>query len=223
MKPLMQCQYFAGLWETDLVIQLGWTNRRTGARPTKYRAPSWSWASIDGGYESPYHFYGHGLQYLPLLEILATHVEPVGDDEIGQVKGGYIDVSCQLLPIKLHFQYEALDIPELFIEDTSTPLRFFADATTPIDLGRRLYFMPLALLGMDELLATGLVLHRIEQLGLPDVYQRVGTIEPLEFDPLLRQDPLLDMLGSVNWDDKSNDINNIFVRAEPKMTTIRVV
>jgi hypothetical protein len=43
-------KYFAGLWEYNLLGQLGW-NMFTGeiaTRPKDYRAPSWSWASIDG-------------------------------------------------------------------------------------------------------------------------------------------------------------------------------
>ncbi|KAL3296486.1 heterokaryon incompatibility protein, partial [Colletotrichum asianum] len=43
------CRYLAGMWEEELLHQLCWTATEPGPRlSTKYRAPSWSWASIDG-------------------------------------------------------------------------------------------------------------------------------------------------------------------------------
>lgn len=47
LKPSMKSRYFAGLWRDNLVPQLAWNCFR-GTRSTVYRAPSWSWASIDG-------------------------------------------------------------------------------------------------------------------------------------------------------------------------------
>jgi len=47
-------EYVAGLWRTDLKHQLLWSSakrsRKLGknTRPPEYRAPSWSWAAIDG-------------------------------------------------------------------------------------------------------------------------------------------------------------------------------
>lgn len=38
--------YIAGLWKKDLGIQLCWKGQ--GIVPDEYRAPSWSWASVDG-------------------------------------------------------------------------------------------------------------------------------------------------------------------------------
>jgi hypothetical protein len=42
-------RYVAGLWEDGLLYQLMWfVEDSSGERPSEYRAPSWSWASIDG-------------------------------------------------------------------------------------------------------------------------------------------------------------------------------
>ena len=50
--------YCAGLWATDLLVGLAWSSayhiprggwRPTHERPREYRAPSWSWAAVDGG------------------------------------------------------------------------------------------------------------------------------------------------------------------------------
>lgn len=42
--------YLAGLWSHNLVPQLLWQSRSPSksVRPNKYRAPTWSWASLDG-------------------------------------------------------------------------------------------------------------------------------------------------------------------------------
>lgn len=42
-------QYWAGLWSHDLESQLLWQHAgSTRALPTNYRAPSWSWAAVEG-------------------------------------------------------------------------------------------------------------------------------------------------------------------------------
>lgn len=55
---VLRADYVAGLWRTDrLILELLWSSDILGqrrckyrhTRPTAYRAPSWSWAAIDGG------------------------------------------------------------------------------------------------------------------------------------------------------------------------------
>ncbi|KAK4119007.1 hypothetical protein N657DRAFT_684794 [Parathielavia appendiculata] len=46
-------RYHAGLWESRLVLDLTWRMPHGGTRPAKYRAPTWSWASIDGQIAGP--------------------------------------------------------------------------------------------------------------------------------------------------------------------------
>jgi hypothetical protein len=45
-------RYLAGLWEKDLMMELSWrldTKQESfHPIPREYRAPSWSWASVDG-------------------------------------------------------------------------------------------------------------------------------------------------------------------------------
>lgn len=40
--------YLAGLWRSDIVRGLWWVKLAGGGPASKYRAPSWSWASVDG-------------------------------------------------------------------------------------------------------------------------------------------------------------------------------
>jgi hypothetical protein len=49
--------YLAGMWRNEMEAQLCWHLEVSGTRPAPmepYRAPSWSWASIDG--EIPYQW-----------------------------------------------------------------------------------------------------------------------------------------------------------------------
>ncbi|KAF2656626.1 HET-domain-containing protein [Lophiostoma macrostomum CBS 122681] len=41
-------EYLAGLWKDQLIDQLLWSTNHGARRTAEYRAPSWSWASMDG-------------------------------------------------------------------------------------------------------------------------------------------------------------------------------
>lgn len=66
-------KYLAGIWEGDLPAGLMWeTASEPGPRPWEYRAPSWSWFSIDGTVE----YFRNLIRRDPNLEILSCSVEP---------------------------------------------------------------------------------------------------------------------------------------------------
>jgi hypothetical protein len=80
----MQDEYIAGLWRSHLIQGLLWEGLRA-RRVSEYRAPSWSWTSMDG---TP----GMGLldEYEPLAEVLDVKVNLKGANPYGEVTGGYI-------------------------------------------------------------------------------------------------------------------------------------
>lgn len=47
LQPVLG-DYLAGLWRRDIVRGLWWVKEVGGGPVSKYRAPSWSWASVDG-------------------------------------------------------------------------------------------------------------------------------------------------------------------------------
>lgn len=95
--------YLAGLWRNTLRKDLSWyvppqntkaTIRET-VRPSAYRAPSWSWASIEGRVTMVHERQdpGYDYQYESDLccEILDCKTEPVSDlNPFGEVKSGYL-------------------------------------------------------------------------------------------------------------------------------------
>ncbi|KAI8964485.1 HET-domain-containing protein [Daldinia sp. FL1419] len=79
--------YLAGLWKHHLPGALLWRTKVPGRRPSSYRAPSWSWASLDGdiaeldGATSPWS-----------VQILKAETTPKGDDITGEITGGVLTV-----------------------------------------------------------------------------------------------------------------------------------
>jgi hypothetical protein len=71
-------RYFAGLWEADLLENLVWhvDSDEPLPRPSVYRAPSWSWASVDGSVSISASEGGRLDDLRPSAEIVQCDVEP---------------------------------------------------------------------------------------------------------------------------------------------------
>jgi Heterokaryon incompatibility protein (HET) len=92
-------QYLAGLWRNELWRQLQWYVFCSGAnvprRPFAYRAPTWSWASVEG---QQYVFFAWiESEKLSYVEILRALTEPSGRDPLGAVKSGILVLRGMLL------------------------------------------------------------------------------------------------------------------------------
>ena len=93
-------RYLAGLWENNLEEQLAWKvvdcKKASGApstRQVKYRAPSWSWASVDGVVE----LQRQAPQPRTYKAKLEAKVQPAANlDNIAWVTGGSLEVQGQL-------------------------------------------------------------------------------------------------------------------------------
>jgi hypothetical protein len=92
--------YFAGLWDYELMYQLLWRRKEetTYPLPEAYRAPSWSWAAIDGQISLSWRGwngeYGSNLQNpifkgaKAIARIKKVSIETVAEDRFGQVRSG---------------------------------------------------------------------------------------------------------------------------------------
>lgn len=114
---IQDCDYLAGLWKSDLVYELGWMSN-WGEHPQipgqchfaqvnevkyLYRAPTWSWASIDGSvnYSHIYANIGTGHNH-PLIEYIDHSIELVNAKDLyGEIKGGYLTVKAQTIMITI--------------------------------------------------------------------------------------------------------------------------
>lgn len=81
--------YAAGMWKPSLPHSLLWRIHEGGKRPAKYRAPSWTWASIDGRVVSPAP---SAASRQTCLEVIDVEVKTKHDDPMGLCEGGRIKV-----------------------------------------------------------------------------------------------------------------------------------
>ncbi|GLB07394.1 hypothetical protein AtubIFM57258_002728 [Aspergillus tubingensis] len=90
--------YLAGLWRQNLPGCLTWKVLEPGRRPPSYRAPSWSWASVDGAVQLCYpgtHSVQKKTAQSFVLVISAKRI-PCGEDETGQVASGSVTLKGPL-------------------------------------------------------------------------------------------------------------------------------
>lgn len=89
---LRESDYMVGLWRTQLPQALLW-RVEGGRRPTKYRAPSWTWASIEGEVGWADATSGGQVGKETCLEIVEVDVKyKMEGDVFGQVDGGKLKV-----------------------------------------------------------------------------------------------------------------------------------
>ena len=89
-------KYLGGVWHNDLFAQLSWyTDQPRKFRPSTYRAPSWSWASVDGPIS---YFSDRYLTYWRDFSnsVVSSEVENSSPDEFGQVRSGSIRITGPL-------------------------------------------------------------------------------------------------------------------------------
>lgn len=106
--------YLAGLWQDSLIHDLCWfhtlgsiqiTSGGTGRRPVDYRAPSWSWASLDTSLRCK--FWWSGIAIHPAFSwaeprqactIFESICRPKTADTTGEVQFGFLDIGVVLIP-----------------------------------------------------------------------------------------------------------------------------
>ncbi|CAP67763.1 uncharacterized protein PODANS_1_16490 [Podospora anserina S mat+] len=83
--------YVGGIWIKDLTRSLNWVAREVNdvwACPDTYRAPSFSWASLDSPISMDPEDYLTGY-----VEVLEYSVEPKGQDPLGEINAASLTVS----------------------------------------------------------------------------------------------------------------------------------
>ncbi len=105
-------QYLAGLWRKDLLYGLLWCANRRDAprltRPPSWRAPSWSWATLDGSITFDYGPI-MGTTRHNCIDILKASVEISGQHPYGMVSSGHITLSGRVVQIGYEILTESMD------------------------------------------------------------------------------------------------------------------
>jgi hypothetical protein len=147
------------------------------SKPTRYRAPSWSWASVN---TCPHGIQVQGPPEFPhqihhIVDIIDVQVEPFGEDNTGQLKSGFIKFRGLLLPYSFFETGSADDINQSNVQlqksitRSSIPKapgeRWFYEFRTRFDFYedegriRRFQYLPLYLDFLPTPLVYGLILR----------------------------------------------------------------
>ncbi|KAI4200989.1 MAG: hypothetical protein LQ350_003558 [Teloschistes chrysophthalmus] len=169
--------YLAGLWRDRLPEQLLWTTALGCHRADSWRAPSWSWASLDGRifYRRPRIWPRHTL--IRVFDAKVTPAEGV-TDAFGPVCGGFIHLSADLIKILYEDNFTGPALSYAFYLDTET-----------LQASRTLVCMFVES-EYDYSYAQGLLLERTT--GPRGEYRRIGTFE-------VQQEENYEILPSSRW------------------------
>ncbi|EEU34183.1 uncharacterized protein NECHADRAFT_85399 [Fusarium vanettenii 77-13-4] len=201
-------RYLAGVWWSPSARLLCWSRddrRETGVvtRPD-YRAPSWSWASIDGLIDFTARIPAIDCPLLLeeyLAEVINASVVPLGNDEMAQVQGGQMTVKSGLHSFKVISQQES----QLTFEMDGKVIKgeegtFVLDTALQDELKyQQLWIMPTMLVvqgmpGGPWSSAEGMVLKKSETqggAGAGDTYERIGYL----FAPPVKGDRGVELFG----------------------------
>ncbi|EIW52255.1 HET-domain-containing protein [Trametes versicolor FP-101664 SS1] len=129
---VLRTDYLAGLWRDTLVRDLVWSRAIRGTdRPAVYRAPSWSWAAVDG--EIIIHRIHHDAEAVAVAEVVRCTVT-LKDTGLmfGEVTGGSLVLRAALMPCKVRtaddFDGGYLLLSPRRKQDSDVPPGFIDDA-----------------------------------------------------------------------------------------------
>ncbi|KAJ8063004.1 hypothetical protein OCU04_008249 [Sclerotinia nivalis] len=230
MKPLMRSRYLAGLWEVNLVPQLAWFCLGGTSRSTVYRAPSWSWASIDGSIFQSFGWKFGADVYYPLIDILEVVTDTVSKDELGQVKGGHIKLLGQIIDLEIIVieseRYYDSSPWTILVNGKATKLCLNEDdhdmrITTPT---KKFCCLPLDIHQVEKPWFNGLVLECLDVTN--NVYRRTGLLSPKQYlfsrltDEQFFNDPLISAIMGI---EKTKDDVLAFKRESSILKEIVIV
>ncbi|CAO2650782.1 Nn.00g020740.m01.CDS01 [Neocucurbitaria sp. VM-36] len=166
-------EYIIGLWKENLIMQLLWSVTEPSSLPSEWRAPSWSWASVDGGIVPRTNI--KNQEVTTLVQILCTDIEYAGADPFGPVKSGTITLkgSIARLTAKRIFEPErkmSMDI-ELWDRESCIQVSTQPDRI-PVQDGKVVHILPLQV-GLNPRMVEGLMLE--PKSGVIGHFHRCGT------------------------------------------------
>ncbi|OGM47184.1 hypothetical protein ABOM_003946 [Aspergillus bombycis] len=141
--------YLAGIWRKGLVEGLLWCamNREEPLqKPTSYRAPSWSWASVEGHVQFiVYHFiercrWKRGIaDYEQLATFVDCDVKKDGPDIYGTINSGSLRLHAPLLPVKrLYPANDTSPVPEVLLPPLQNST---VDQVVEVEVGNKSFYL----------------------------------------------------------------------------------
>ena len=137
-------QYVAGMWRKDLEYQLCWYNLvgQECKRVVPYRAPTWSWASLDCliNCSNAERLWDTRAKNFLWVQILDVQLKFAGTDNLGQLSSANLRLSCShLLHATFRFEsYKQILVAEekiraaIFLDDETGAFRPFEAIALPV-------------------------------------------------------------------------------------------
>lgn len=191
-KKTIKSRYYAGMWEDCLLSQLLWEVVYPVKRSDSYRAPTWSWASVDGeihadilneltfmalpGQEATQE----PLNTTILVEVIDVQIVLENEEiETGRVKDGLLRMRGRLTPVSLSVNPDEDHNPGIlnFAMESSKGNTdeywglIYVDVLPTTPLEGHFFCVPFARKGLDScecmlLRATGRARGQFERLGI---------------------------------------------------------
>lgn len=164
--------YLAGLWEFSLVSELLWcSNRSDITRPTVQRAPSWSWASVDGEINHKWCPVDMGYNFMKIVSCQVTPVSALSPFGRVDPRRSMLQVDSDIAPV-----YWDVATEKLFRMASDEP----GGGEKRVDIGRAQADAFEDILGTGTPLVWAMVVVRQPLRGLllsevgDDIFRRVG-------------------------------------------------
>ena len=173
--------YCAGLWKQNLAVEMTWfpsSSEGTKSRPEPYRAPSWSWACLDG--ESSPSFCEDESTTEQLIRIIDCYVDTVTGDPFSVVTAASLTICGWLATVTLRLSPGSARGWSIFLNGSwyEDNMVFIAlDCTLP---HLQLHCLPVILdnnqapswnLSCVLLIATGVRRGQFQRAGILHVFQ----------------------------------------------------
>jgi hypothetical protein len=123
-------KYYAGLWEHTIIYGLTWHlfwNDSKRPRPQKWRAPTWSWASVYGEIRFSLCRCKPGQYSYTFATIVSVVTIPVGEDAMGELSDAWLIIrglcvvgTLQENPVYQEFPTHTITIPHDVIQSSSS-------------------------------------------------------------------------------------------------------
>ena len=192
MEHALGDQYCAGLWKRNMVVELAWT-RNDGVRPsrrlTEYRAPSWSWASVDGAI-SPVTWDKdeHHMTVRDVMRVIDIRMEYATNSPCGAVTEGCLRLSGSLATLQF---LSVSDENKQFLFDGKWRTRGTFQITFDCEpLTPQLHCFPLFIANYASIAWTAICLLLEPTGARKGQFRRVGWIRGR-----------LPLMGIVDWED----------------------
>ncbi|CAI0646854.1 unnamed protein product [Colletotrichum noveboracense] len=188
--------YLAGMWKSRILHELTWVVVPPQARPTcGYRAPSWSWASVDGPIDMRSPKPLHQVEYW--VNLVDASVDSIGKDATVSVIGGSIMLSGNIISCryKRTGDFEITMSADEFPTDMTPPVSVWVDTLDDqLAQSGQVHILPLkrersrkrnaARDGFDAVTETTGMLLKPVDIDAVDAkeYRRIGLITSMDED-----------------------------------------